>query len=457
MAKKFTDRYPVEVVAPLCDAALIVMLGWLVYFLRFDTFDLHERYVLAISVISLLVIVFNVFSGGYSRWRVTRLPSMLLLLFFSWILVSAVSASMIFIFDASDRYSRLWLFGTLSLSFSFAAGARVGIHFLLKKMRLKGKGRIPVFLVGPQDQLIKVARGMRVASGEGYSIAGIERFDLSLDYYDYEKLANRVAASKAREVWICFPLESGGAVRLVFHALRNNMADVRFVPDFEGMLLINHRFSEVVGRMSIDLSVSPMNGIARVAKRVEDVVIGSIAIVFVAPVCLVICALVFLDSPGPVLFKQYRTGSNGKKFKVYKFRTMKVHQEGSGAISQAKRNDPRVTKVGAFLRKSSLDELPQFFNVLQGRMSIVGPRPHALSHNEYYKECVESYMRRHKVKPGITGWAQVNGFRGETDTLLKMQRRVDYDLWYIDNWSLYLDVKIIFMTVWKGFFGENAY
>jgi putative colanic acid biosynthesis UDP-glucose lipid carrier transferase len=158
-----------------------------------------------------------------------------------------------------------------------------------------------------------------------------------------------------------------------------------------------------------------------------------------------------------VLFKQYRLGANGQKFKVYKFRSMVVHQEQGGEVTQARRSDPRVTRVGAFLRRTSLDELPQFFNVLQGHMSVVGPRPHALAHNEYYKEVVESYMQRHKVKPGITGWAQVNGYRGETDTLEKMQKRVECDLWYIDNWSLWLDIRIIFLTVFKGFVGKTAY
>lgn len=179
--------------------------------------------------------------------------------------------------------------------------------------------------------------------------------------------------------------------------------------------------------------------------------------VLIAPVCVLIVVAIKVTSPGPVLFKQYRMGINGKRFKVYKFRSMKIHQEDGDVITQACKNDSRVTRVGAFLRRTSLDELPQFYNVLQGRMSIVGPRPHALSHNEYYKDLVESYMRRHKVKPGITGWAQVNGLRGETETLDKMRKRVEHDLWYIDNWSLGLDLRIIFLTIVKGFINKNAY
>ena len=177
----------------------------------------------------------------------------------------------------------------------------------------------------------------------------------------------------------------------------------------------------------------------------------------ISPLMLCIAFVIKLSSPGPVLFKQRRLGWNGKMINVYKFRSMKVHQEEDGQVTQASVNDPRVTRVGAFLRRTSLDELPQFFNVLQGRMSIVGPRPHAIVHNEYYKEVVPRYMLRHKVKPGITGWAQVNGFRGETDLLEKMEKRIEYDLYYIEHMSIYFDLKIIALTLLKVFRHANAH
>jgi len=240
--------------------------------------------------------------------------------------------------------------------------------------------------------------------------------------------------------------------------LRHQTVEVRFIPEFRDMALLNHRISEVAGHMSIDLSVTPMTETARFIKRLEDLVLGSLFFLFSLPVCLIIAVVLKWQCPSaPMLFKQYRTGVNGRNFKVYKFRSMEVHDEPRGQVTQARRDDPRVTPFGAFLRRSSLDELPQFYNVLQGRMSIVGPRPHALTHNEHYKDQVVSYMKRHKVKPGITGWAQVNGLRGETDTLDKMQRRVEHDLWYIDNWSLWLDLRIIGLTIIKGFFHRNAY
>lgn len=205
----------------------------------------------------------------------------------------------------------------------------------------------------------------------------------------------------------------------------------------------------------MDISCSPITGVNQVVKRLEDVVLGGVISVLILPVCAVIAIAIRCTSPGPIIFKQYRTGMNGEPISVYKFRTMKVHTEPEATVTQARHGDPRVTRLGAFLRRTSLDELPQFFNVLKGDMSIVGPRPHALEHNEYYKELVQYYMKRHKVKPGITGWAQVNGYRGATDTLDKMQKRVEHDLWYINNWSPLLDLRIVFWTAFKGFLNHQ--
>ncbi|MNP03254.1 UDP-glucose:undecaprenyl-phosphate glucose-1-phosphate transferase [compost metagenome] len=291
--------------------------------------------------------------------------------------------------------------------------------------------------------------------GYGFRVATNLKYSPDKDWL--KCLAERVDQHSVHEVWLCLPLSEGGAIRSILYALRHHTVAVRFIPEWGDIRLLNHRVSHIAGLYSLDLSCSPIDGPAQVLKRLEDLVIGGLISLLILPLCLLIGIAIKLSSPGPVLFKQYRMGINGKRFKVYKFRSMVVHDESGGDVTQASRNDSRVTRVGAFLRRTSLDELPQFFNVLQGRMSIVGPRPHALVHNEYYKDLVESYMQRHKVKPGITGWAQVSGYRGETDTLDKMQKRVEYDLWYIDNWSLWIDVKIIFLTVFKGFVNKNAF
>jgi putative colanic acid biosynthesis UDP-glucose lipid carrier transferase len=221
--------------------------------------------------------------------------------------------------------------------------------------------------------------------------------------------------------------------------------------------LVNHGVSEVVGVPMLDLSASPIIGGRRVLKALEDIFISALILILISPLLAAIAIAVKLTSPGPVLYRQKRHGWNGEEITVYKFRSMVVHHENGGGVTQAKKNDPRITPLGAFLRRTSLDELPQFINVIQGRMSIVGPRPHAVVHNEEYKELVPGYMLRHKVKPGITGWAQIHGLRGETDTLDKMKKRVEYDLYYIENLSIWMDLKIILATMFKGFVNESAY
>jgi len=201
---------------------------------------------------------------------------------------------------------------------------------------------------------------------------------------------------------------------------------------------------------------SPFTGVDSVVKNVSDFVIAMSILLLLSPLMIVIALAIKFTSPGPAIFKQRRYGLNGEEIIVYKFRTMKVSEDGS-KIVQAQINDPRITRIGGFLRRTSLDELPQFFNVLQGRMSIVGPRPHAVAHNELYRKLIKGYMLRHKVKPGITGWAQVNGLRGETKELEKMQARIELDLNYLQNWSIWFDLWIIMRTVWVVLRRDNAY
>ena len=232
----------------------------------------------------------------------------------------------------------------------------------------------------------------------------------------------------------------------VLDALKDSTASIFFVPDMFVTDLIQGHAGSVCGMPVISVCETPFRGGNGFVKRASDIVLSLLILLLISPVLLVIALLVKLTSPGPIIFRQRRYGLDGKEILVYKFRSMTVTEDGA-RVQQATKNDQRITPLGAILRKTSLDELPQFINVLQGRMSIVGPRPHAVSHNEMYRKLIKGYMVRHKVKPGITGWAQVNGFRGETDTLDKMQGRIDYDLDYLRNWSLKLDLYIIFKTV----------
>jgi Undecaprenyl-phosphate glucose phosphotransferase len=270
-------------------------------------------------------------------------------------------------------------------------------------------------------------------------------------------MAQRKGRRQIDELWLCLPLGNKAGIFATLDAMRHSTANIRLVPDIFSIKLMNHGISEVVGIPMLDLSASPVTGDVRLLKAAQDYLLGGLILLLISPLMLAIALAIKLTSKGPVLFQQQRHGWNGKKIWVYKFRSMVVHRETGFQVSQAQKNDARITPLGAFLRRTSLDELPQFINVLQGRMSIVGPRPHALVHNEHYKELVSGYMLRNKVKPGITGWAQINGFRGETNTLEKMQKRVEYDLQYIENLSLGLDLKIILATVFKGWVHRNAY
>ncbi|EEF22413.1 Exopolysaccharide production protein PSS, putative [Ricinus communis] len=239
-------------------------------------------------------------------------------------------------------------------------------------------------------------------------------------------------------------------------SLKNSTASIYFVPDLFVFDLIQARFDMVNGIPVVAVCESPFFGLRSIVKRLSDIVIAGGILAVIWPILLLIAFGVARSSPGPVLFKQRRYGLDGKEILVYKFRSMTVCEDGN-AIRQAQKNDNRVTRFGEFLRKSSLDELPQLINVLQGRMSIVGPRPHAVAHNELYRTLIKGYMVRHKVKPGITGLAQINGCRGETDTVDKMQARIHYDIEYLRNWSLGLDLQIILktLTVFTG--DKHAY
>ena len=219
-----------------------------------------------------------------------------------------------------------------------------------------------------------------------------------------------------------------------------------WIPDLQSLTLLNHSVSEIEGLPAIHLNESPHTAYptAATTKALLDRAIALLAIFALSPLLLATAAAVKLSSPGPVLFKQKRHGWNGKIIKVWKFRSMRQHNDAQ--VKQASREDPRITRVGRFIRRTSIDELPQLFNVLQGHMSLVGPRPHAVAHNDYYTGKIDAYMARHRIKPGITGLAQISGCRGETETLDKMEKRVELDLAYINNWSLWLDIKILVKT-----------
>ncbi|MBO9535892.1 undecaprenyl-phosphate glucose phosphotransferase [Herbaspirillum sp.] len=257
-------------------------------------------------------------------------------------------------------------------------------------------------------------------------------------------------------VYISMPISAQPRVLQVIDELQDTTASIYFIPDIYIFNLIQARFDYVGGMAVMAICETPFTGMNNFIKRASDIVLATVIQLMLLPVMLVIAICVKATSPGPVIFKQRRYGLDGEEIVVYKFRSMTVMEDG-GKVQQATKGDMRLTRIGGFLRKTSLDELPQFFNVLQGRMSIVGPRPHAIAHNELYRKQIKGYMLRHKVKPGITGWAQVNGLRGETETLDKMRARIEFDLEYLRRWSLIFDLKIIFQTVRIVLKRDNAY
>jgi putative colanic acid biosynthesis UDP-glucose lipid carrier transferase len=252
------------------------------------------------------------------------------------------------------------------------------------------------------------------------------------------------------QIWIALPLRAEERVRTLLESLTACNVTVRFVPDIFGFRLLNHSVTEVLGLPVVNLAEPPLAGLKSAVKWIEDKLLALLILALIWPLMLILAILVKLSSPGPVLFKQRRGGIDNRPIVVWKFRSMKVHDELKvSSLPQAQRNDPRVTRIGAWLRKTSLDELPQFINVLLGDMSIVGPRPHASWMDEFYRNKIPKYALRSWIKPGITGWAQVCGWRGETDELWKMEMRIQHDLYYMENWSLGLDLAIIVMTIFR--------
>jgi putative colanic acid biosysnthesis UDP-glucose lipid carrier transferase len=259
-------------------------------------------------------------------------------------------------------------------------------------------------------------------------------------------LAEYVARHHIEQVFITLPMSRDARIVAMLEELHDSTASIYFVPDIFAFNLIQARFDILGGVPVVAVRETPFYGAAWLAKRLSDVAIAATAALLLSPLLLLVAIAIRLDSPGPVLFRQKRYGLDGREILVLKFRSMRVTEDGKEVFSAAARDDARITRVGAFIRRTSIDELPQLFNVLEGSMSIVGPRPHAVAMNEHYRREIPSYMVRHKVKPGITGWAQVNGYRGGDD-LESMRKRIELDLAYLRHWSLWLDLRILVKTV----------
>jgi putative colanic acid biosynthesis UDP-glucose lipid carrier transferase len=383
----------------------------------------------------------------------------------NWTWISALLALTAFATGYHREFSR----NALVAWFCIAPVAEVTATLLLRKyapylLDIQGPKQRAI-IVGMNDQGLALAE--KINSGKYLQIAlcgfvdsrSIDRLSMHpvqtlLGRLD--DIADVVRNYRIQLIYLSLPMASQPRILHVLDALKDTTSSIYFVPDMFVTDLIQGKTSSVQGMPVISVCETPFKGINGIIKRISDLAFSILILTLIMPMLIVLSVAVKLTSKGPAIFKQRRYGLDGKEIVVYKFRSMSVSEDG-GIITQATKNDQRVTRLGAFLRKTSLDELPQFINVLQGRMSIVGPRPHAIAHNELYRKLIKGYMVRHKVKPGITGWAQVNGFRGETETLQKMQGRIDYDLDYLRNWSLRLDTRIILKTIRLVLTDQGAY
>ncbi|WP_166425899.1 undecaprenyl-phosphate glucose phosphotransferase [Paraglaciecola sp. 20A4] len=401
----------------------------------------------------------------YRSWRDGAFKEIVFNTLLSWALSFVLIALYLFWTQISIELSR----GVISVWFVLTAAMLViwrgCFSLFLRYIRRKGMNTRNVAIIGLTNEGESLAREILANPQTGYRIKAIydDRTSTRLPETYHGLLKGKVDegvdAARLNEfdvVYIALPLSAEKRITGILQLLGNTTVNVQLVPNLYMFSIMSASMAHVRNIQTISVFCNPMRGSYALTKRIEDIILSSVILLLIAVPLLVIALAVKFTSKGPVIFKQRRYGLNGKDIKVYKFRSMTV-TENSDVVTQATKNDVRITKLGAFLRRTSLDELPQFINVLQGKMSVVGPRPHAAAHNEEYRKAVSYYMLRHKIRPGITGWAQINGWRGETDTIEKMEMRIKYDLDYIRRWSLWMDAKIVFFTIFRSFTDKNAY
>jgi putative colanic acid biosysnthesis UDP-glucose lipid carrier transferase len=451
-----------ELVFRLLDPLLVMLVAWIVHYAYLDGWAMEENYWFAILGSALLVLIVFPFFRIYRAFRGASLWTEMQSLITAWSVVAAILIVLFFSTKTGASFSRVWM-GTWAIaSLATLVGFRLLLRIVLRHFRRQGKNLRHVVIVGAGDLGAEVARRLKAAPWTGLNVIAFFDDDLRLGGTAIHKVdvvgtlddvRAYVDAEGVDQVWITLPLRAEKRVKQLLKDLGDTTIEIRYLPDIFGFQLLNHSLTEVAGLPVINLTESPMVGPNRVLKAIEDYVLASLIIIAIAPVLLAIAAAVRFTSPGPIIFRQRRVTWNGEVFEIYKFRTMTVDAEAESGAVWAREGDNRTTSIGAFLRRHSLDELPQFFNVLKGEMSIVGPRPERPEFIERFRQEIPGYMKKHFVKAGVTGWAQVNDLRGNSDLAM----RIEYDLFYIDNWSLTFDLRIIAMTVIKVFTAKNAY
>ncbi|MDC0612066.1 undecaprenyl-phosphate glucose phosphotransferase [Vibrio sp.] len=427
--------------------------------------EFQPLYQLILSVFLISYFLIAEILGVYRPLRYTPLSKTFLLIASSWLGCIVIGLISAFFLKVSEEYSRVVLGSWFVITPIILFAWRWGCGGLCGVFKTGSNYRKKTIIIGATKAGMQLAHELKKNKDRREVLVGfyddrsVDRIGLQLPVAmrgNIDDAINLAKSHTVQNVYIALPMEASKRIKQILNAFADANAHVHFVPDFFTFDLMQSRFKSVGNVMTLSVYDTPFYGFTSLVKRIEDIIIASIITCLISPVLLFVALGVKFSSPGPIIFKQERYGLDGRPIKVWKFRSMKV-MENSTVVTQATKNDPRVTKFGAFIRRTSLDELPQFINVITGQMSIVGPRPHAVAHNEEYRGLIDKYMLRHHVKPGITGWAQINGYRGETDTIDKMEKRVEFDIAYIQAWSLWLDLKIIFMTIFKGFVGKTAY
>jgi Undecaprenyl-phosphate glucose phosphotransferase len=453
----------------LGDGLIVLVAGALAYTTRFILFGQYqpqlELYALVVGVL-IAAQVFHLL-GVYDQHARFNLRMDLTRVIAAWAIVILLLLALAFLTQTAEDASRLWVMLWFAYGVVGLVAGRILLGRQLNRWQQKGRFTRNVAVVGAGDLGRRFVEYLRHASGNAVRVVGVfddRRTRIPVRVGDVPVLGTvddvvRLArANLIDQVVITLPPQAEQRLVNVLNKMRDLPLDVSLCPVvFEPPALACRRVTLVGGVPLLDMLRRPFSRWGYFVKTAEDYVLATLLMILLAPVMLAIALAVWLDSPGPIIFRQKRYGFNNGTIEVFKFRTMRADQDENDAKVQARRDDPRLTRLGRWFRRTSLDELPQLFNVLRGEMSIVGPRPHMVEHNHQYAALIETYLGRHRVKPGITGWAQVNGWRGETDTLEKMEQRISHDLYYIENWSLTFDLRILARTLLVGLIHRNAY
>ena len=436
-------------IAKALDIAIICMCGWLSYVAYFSSIDFtEERYSWAILVgMFLAAFLFPCFQL-YASWKGCGIANILYKILAAYVVWIISIIIVLFLFGISIKFSRGWLVLWTISSLLSSVFIRIISFFIYKKILLKEKYK--VILIGDEIYCHEVEMALKKDKNSDFCVNRILPIPNENIHSIHKEIENLKIDNE--EVWICLPISRGDDVVLIVNAFSNKSINIRFVPGLKEMRLINHNISFFSGVRLIDISCSPMTVGKGFIKRFEDLIFSSFILLLIFPVMLLVAIGVKLSSPGPVFYRQARISWNGKVFNMLKFRSMSLDNECDDNIKWGNAAQKKITPLGKFIRKTSLDELPQFINVLKGDMSIVGPRPERDIFVKKFKEEIPGYMQKHMVKAGITGWAQIHGLRGDTS----LERRIEYDLSYIENWSVWLDIKIIAITILKFLFDKNA-